>query len=66
MLNNTNFLTVKEIAEYLHLKELAIYRLLKDGKLEHFKFGRQIRIKQDDFDKFLQSSKVSRAQNDRD
>jgi excisionase family DNA binding protein len=59
MQNDTTFLTVKEIAAYLNLKELAVYRLLKDGRLEHFKFGRQIRVKKEDFERFLQRSKVS-------
>jgi excisionase family DNA binding protein len=66
MLKETDFLTVREIADYLNLKELAVYRLLKERKLEHFKFGRQIRVKKDDFDQFLQASRVSRAKDHRD
>jgi excisionase family DNA binding protein len=60
MLKDAAFLTVKDIAKYLNLKELAVYRLLKDGKLDHFKFGRQIRVKQEDFEMFLQASKISK------
>ena len=66
MLKETDFLTVREIADYLNLKELAVYRLLKERKLEHFKFGRQIRVKKDDFDQFLQASRVSRVKDHRD
>jgi len=61
MLKDTSFLTVKDIAKYLNLKELAVYRLLKDGKLEHFKFGRQIRVRKEDFEVFLQEAKVANA-----
>ena len=50
MIKDTTFLTVKDIARYLNLKELAVYRLLKEGKIDHFKFGRQIRVKKEDFE----------------
>ncbi len=65
MVRDTSFLTVRDIAKYLNLKELAVYRLLKDGKLGHFKFGRQIRVKKEDFEMFLQESRISKP-NDRD
>ena len=65
MIKDAAFLTVKDIAKYLNLKELAVYRLLKEGKIGHFKFGRQIRVKKEDFEMFLQESKIARA-TDRD
>jgi excisionase family DNA binding protein len=61
MLEDVTFLTVKDIAKYLNLKELSVYRLLKEGRIGHFKFGRQIRVKKEDFEKFLQDAKVSQA-----
>ena len=61
MLKETDFLTVREIADYLNLKELAVYRLLKEGRLGHFKFGRQIRVKKEDFEAFLQAARVSKS-----
>jgi excisionase family DNA binding protein len=61
MIKDTTFLTVKDIARYLNLKELAVYRLLKEGKIDHFKFGRQIRVKKEDFEMFLQESKIART-----
>lgn len=57
MPEDKGFLTVKEIAEYLSLKDLAVYRLVQRGDLPSYKFGRQIRIKKEDFDRFLENSR---------
>ncbi len=51
------FFTVKDIAEYLNLKDLAVYRLIQRGELPSYKFGRQIRVKKEDFDRFLEHSR---------
>jgi excisionase family DNA binding protein len=55
-----DFLTVQDIATRLNLKRLAVYGLLKNHKMEHYKFGRQIRVKQEEFERFLEESKISR------
>lgn len=58
MFEGAAFLTVKDIAEYSNSKELTVYRLLKAGQLEHFEFGRQIRVNKEDFETFLRASRI--------
>ena len=38
------FYTVPQAAELLQVHENTIYRLVRAGKLEHYKVGQQIRI----------------------
>jgi excisionase family DNA binding protein len=40
--------TVKEAAEYYHVSQQTIRRMIKSGKLKVYRVGRQIRIDQDD------------------
>jgi excisionase family DNA binding protein len=60
METENEFLTTQDIADRLNLKRLAVYDLLKKRKLEHYKFGRQIRVKREEFERFLEESKISR------
>ena len=50
-------LTINEIIEILKVSKLTIYRYIKAGKLSAYKVGRDYRIKQEDFDKFLEKHK---------
>ncbi len=52
------YLTIKEIAEQLHLATVTIYRAIDDGRLKAFKFGRGRggwRVNVDDFRKWVES-----------
>lgn len=40
----TDYMTVRETSKYLKLKPLAVYRMVKDGKIPHLRVGRSIRI----------------------
>lgn len=37
-------LTVSEIAEYLRVSDMTVYRLMSSGKLRHVRVGRSFRI----------------------
>jgi len=50
-------LTINEIIEILKVSKLTIYRYIKAGKLPAYKVGRDYRIKQSEFQKFLEKSK---------
>lgn len=50
-------LTINEITEILKVSKLTIYRYIKAGKLPAYKVGRDYRIKQQEFDKFLEGAK---------
>lgn len=51
------YYTIKEVAEILKVAYLTVYRWVKDGKIEAYKLGKEYRIKKDDLDKFVESSK---------
>ena len=46
-------LTLKEVAEYLKLSELSLYRLLRKRKIPGFKVGQQWRFTKDALDKWI-------------
>lgn len=52
------FFTTKELAEKLRVNIMTIYRYINAGKLKAYKFGKEFRIDEKEFNKFLQKSKV--------
>jgi len=55
MTNMENYytLTIKEIAERLHLSKRTVHRMIADRELPSFKVRGQRRITQGDFDAYL-------------
>ncbi len=51
----TQIMTTKEIAKYLGVHEMTVYRWLKKGVLPGFKIGGRWRSKKDLLDSFLVS-----------
>jgi excisionase family DNA binding protein len=47
------FYTVQEICEILKVKPLTVYRWIKAEKLKAVKVGKNFRIKQEDFEQFI-------------
>lgn len=47
-------LTVKQVAEYLQLKESTIYSWAQDGKIPAIKIGRTWRFRRADLDTWLE------------
>ncbi len=47
-------LTVKQVAEYLQLKESTIYAWAQDGKIPAIKIGRTWRFRRADLDSWLE------------
>lgn len=52
------WLGTKAAAEYLGITPRTLYRLIDDGQLPAYKFGRVIRVKQADVDAFIDASRV--------
>lgn len=50
-------LTINEITAILKVSKLTIYRYIKAGKLPAYKVGRDYRVKQQEFNKFLERAK---------
>ena len=51
-------LTAKEVAQYLKLSKAKIYYLIQRKQIPHIKLGRNVRIRQSDLEKWLESLAV--------
>ena len=56
------FLTVNEVADILRVSKLTIWRYIEAGKLPAYKVGRDWRIDQEEFEKFLQSRRSTKKE----
>ena len=50
-----NILTTKELAEYLKLTEVTIYKYVNEGKIPGFKIGSRWRFDKDQIDDLLKN-----------
>lgn len=56
MSKNKRVMTVKEIAEYLDVHPMTIYKYVKEGKIPAFKIGTSWRIRRDSIQKWIKES----------
>ena len=47
-------LTAVEIAQYLNISKALVYRLIANGEIPSVRFGRTVRVKQEDLESFIQ------------
>lgn len=47
-------LTVKEVLKILKISRTTLYRMIEKGELKVYRFGRSIRVKQDDLRAFIE------------
>ncbi len=53
------WLTTSEASRRLGVDQRTVYRLIDDGKLTAYKFGRLIRVREPDLERFLESARIS-------
>ena len=46
-------LTVDEVAEFLKVNRMTVYRKIRSGQIEAFKLGRHWRVRREDLDNFI-------------
>ncbi len=51
------YYTTQEIADMLKVAYMTVYRWIQDGKLEAYQVQKHYRIKESDFQKFMESNK---------
>lgn len=51
--------TARELANLLRVNIMTIYRYIKAGKLDAYKFGKEFRIEKKEFVKFLNKNKTT-------
>ncbi len=52
------WLSTKEAARHLGLTPRTLYRLIDDGQITAYKFGRVIRLQRRDVDAFIERSRI--------
>ena len=58
-MTNEQYYTIEEVAKMLKVVYLTVYRWIQSGKLTAYKTGKQYRIKQEDFNKFIKDNKYN-------
>lgn len=58
-------LTVDQVAAYLQLNRLTVYRYVREGRIPAAKIGKVYRILRADVDRFLEAQKVQAAKEPR-
>ncbi len=59
-MSDKDFLSVKEVAKRLGLKEETIRTYIREGSLNAYRFGNVLRVRVDDFEKFVEERKIRR------
>ncbi len=59
-MDDKDFLSVEEVAKRLSLKEETIRTYIREGSLNAYRFGNVLRVRVDDFEKFVQERKIRR------
>jgi putative molybdopterin biosynthesis protein len=57
-MTDKEFYTAEELADKLRVNVMTIYRYIKAGKLEAYKIGKEFRIAEKDYEKFIRASKT--------
>ena len=56
MTKSNQVMTVKDIADYLHMHPMTIYKYVKEGKIPAFKIGASWRVRRDSIQKWIKKS----------
>lgn len=59
-MSDKDFLSVEEVAKRLGLKEETIRTYIREGLLNAYRFGNVLRVRIDDYEKFVQERKIRR------
>jgi len=51
--NNSQFLTVGEVARALRISNMTVYRLISSGQLPAVRVGKSYRLREQDVDQYL-------------
>lgn len=52
------WLSVEEIAQILKMDEETVRRWIRSKQLKGYRFGRDLRVRREDFDKFVQERAI--------
>jgi len=55
----SELMTVEQVAAYLQLNKLTVYKFIRSGELQALRLGRSFRVRRADVDAFLEAHKVA-------
>ena len=58
--SDNDFLSVEEVAKRLGLKAETIRTYIREGSMSAYRFGNVLRVRVDDFERFVQERKIRR------
>lgn len=58
MAKSKEIFTIKEIADYLEVHPMTIYKYVQKGKIPAFKIGASWRIRKDSIDKWMRDNEL--------
>jgi len=58
MAASIQWLSTAEAAKYLGITPRTLYRFIDEGQIAGFRFGRVIRLRQEDVDAFIEASRI--------
>jgi excisionase family DNA binding protein len=58
---SSDVMTVEQVADYLQLNKLTVYKYIRDGRLPASKLGKSYRIRMSDVDSFLEQAKQAKT-----
>ncbi len=56
--DSIKFYLVDEVAQKLRVNKMTIYRYIKAGRLDAYKFGKEFRVTKEAFTKFLKEHEL--------
>ena len=56
MAKSKDVMTIKDIADYLHMHPMTIYKYVKEGRIPAFKVGTSCRIRRDSIHRWIEES----------
>jgi excisionase family DNA binding protein len=59
MSESIRWLSTKDAAEHLGVTLRSLYRFIDEGALVAYKFGRVIRLKEQDVERFIEASRIA-------
>ncbi len=59
MSEQIRWMSTRDAAEYLGVTLRSLYRFIDEGALTAYKFGRVIRLKEQDVEKFIEASRIA-------
>lgn len=59
MAENLRWMSTRETSERLGITLRTLYRFIDEGQLPAYKFGRVIRLREDDVERFIEQARIS-------